>query len=120
MDKNELKEKLRFGMDKVVASSKKAFQKTETVVRKFSDQSVIRIEIKQFGSKRKEELRKLGLYAFEKFNADSSAVVSATEDKVLECMDAIRNYDKEIESRQEKLKALGEAPEPTDAPDKAE
>lgn len=111
MDKNEFKEKLKAGMDKVVASSKKAFQKTETAVRKLSDQSVIRIEIRQFESKKKDEIRKLGQLAFEKFITDNTASLSATDEDVVKIIGAIKEIEKEIQSRQEKLKALGEEPE---------
>lgn len=115
MDKNELKEKLRAGMDKVVASSKKAFQKTETAVRKLSDQSVIRIEIRQFESKKKDEIKKLGELAFEKFTGDASATLSATDEKVTEILAAIKGMDLEIQTRQEKLKVLGEEQEAADS-----
>lgn len=115
MDKNELKEKLRAGMDKVVASSKKAFQKTETAVRKLSDQSVIRIEIRQFESKKKDEIKKLGELAFEKFTGDASATLSASDEKVTEILAAIKGMDLEIQTRQEKLKVLGEEQEPADS-----
>ncbi len=111
MDKNEFKEKLKAGMDKVVASSKKAFQKTETAVRKLSDQSVIRIEIRQFESKKKDEIRKLGQLAFEKFITDNTATLSATDEDIVKITGAIKEIEKEIQSRQEKLKALGEEPE---------
>ncbi len=111
MDKNEFKEKLKAGMDKVVASSKKAFQKTETAVRKLSDQSVIRIEIRQFESKKKDEIRNLGQLALEKFTGDSTAVLSASDENVVKITDAIKGIEKEIQTRQEKLKALGEEPE---------
>lgn len=115
MDKNELKEKLRAGMDKVVASSKKAFQKTETAVRKLSDQSVIRIEIRQFESKKKDEIKKLGELAFEKFTGDASATLSASDEKVTEILAAVKGMDLEIQTRQEKLKVLGEEQEAADS-----
>ncbi len=111
MDKNEIKEKLKAGMDKVVASSKKAFQKTETAVRKLSDQSVIRIEIRQFESKQKDEIRSLGQLAFEKFSADPNESLSASDAEVSKIISAIKEIEKEIQLRQEKLKALGEEPE---------
>lgn len=111
MDKNEFKEKLKAGMDKVVASSKKAFQKTETAVRKLSDQSVIRIEIRQFESKKKDEIRKLGQLAFEKFITDNTSTLSAADEDIVKITGAIKEIEKEIQSRQEKLKALGEEPE---------
>lgn len=111
MDKNEIKEKLKAGMDKVVASSKKAFQKTETAVRKLSDQSVIRIEIRQFESKKKDEIRSLGQLAFEKFSADPNVSLSASDAEVSKIISAIKEIEKEIQLRQEKLKALGEEPE---------
>ncbi len=112
MDKDELKEKFKAGMDKVVASSKKAFAKTETAVRKISDQSVIRIEIRQFESKKKDEIRKLGQLALDKFINDDSANLSASEEDVVKILETVKNCNSEIQSRQEKLKSLGEEPEP--------
>lgn len=112
MDKDELKEKFKAGMDKVVASSKKAFAKTETAVRKISDQSVIRIEIRQFESKKKDEIRKLGQLALDKFINDDSANLSASEEDVAKILETVKNCNSEILSRQEKLKSLGEEPEP--------
>lgn len=112
MDKDELKEKFKAGMDKVVASSKKAFAKTETAVRKISDQSVIRIEIRQFESKKKDEIRKLGQLALDKFINDASANLSASEEDVVKILETVKNCNSEIQSRQEKLKSLGEEPEP--------
>lgn len=112
MDKDELKEKFKAGMDKVVASSKKAFAKTETAVRKISDQSVIRIEIRQFESKKKDEIRKLGQLALDKFINDDSANLSASEEDVAKILETVKNCNSEIQSRQEKLKSLGEEPEP--------
>lgn len=112
MDKDELKEKFKAGMDKVVASSKKAFAKTETAVRKISDQSVIRIEIRQFESKKKDEIRKLGQLALDKFINDNSAALSASEEDVVKIIETVKNCNSEIQSRQEKLKSLGEEPEP--------
>lgn len=112
MDKDELKEKFKAGMDKVVASSKKAFAKTETAVRKISDQSVIRIEIRQFESKKKDEIRKLGQLALDKFINDASANLAASEEDVVKILETVKNCNSEIQSRQEKLKSLGEEPEP--------
>ncbi len=114
MDKNELKEKLKAGLDKLVASSKKAFQKTETAVRKLSDQSVIRIEIRQFESKKKDEILNLGQLAFEKFTADNTSSLSAADENVQKITASIKEIEKEIQTRQEKLKALGEDPEDTE------
>lgn len=120
MDKSELKEKIKSGMDKVVASSKKAFQKTESAVQKFSEQSVIRIEIKQYESKRKEELRKLGQLALDKFINDDTAVVSASEEAVVAIIEAVKGFDKEISDRKQKLKDAGADPEAEDTETSAE
>ncbi len=114
MDKNDFKEKFKAGMDKVVASSKKAFAKTESAVRKLSDQSVIRIEISQFESKKKDEIKKLGQLALDKFINDDTAKLSASEEEVVKIIETVKNYNKEIQTRQEKLKALGEEPESTE------
>lgn len=114
MDKSELKEKFRSGMDKVVASSKKAFQKTESAVQKFSEQSVIRIEIKQFESKRKDELKKLGQLALDKFISDDTAVLSASEEAVVAIIEAVKGFEKEIADRKQKLKDAGADPDAED------
>lgn len=111
MDKKDFKEKFKAGMDKVVASSKKAFAKTESAVRKLSDQSVIRIEISQFESKKKDEIKKLGQLALDKFINDDTAKLSASEEEVVKIIENVKNYNKEIQTRQEKLKDLGEEPE---------
>lgn len=116
MDKNDFKEKFKAGMDKVVASSKKAFAKTESAVRKLSDQSVIRIEISQFESKKKDEIKKLGQLALDKFINDDTAKLSASEEEVVKIIETVKNYNKEIQTRQEKLKALGEEPESAEKP----
>lgn len=111
MNKDEIKEKLKTGLDKVVESSKVAFTKAGTAVQKFSDNSVTHIEIKQYESKRNEQLKKLGELAIEKFNSDDTAVLSASEEQVVAIRDLIKEYDTEIEKRRQLLaqQASGDA-----------
>ena len=103
MNKDEIKEKLRTGLDKVVESSKVAFTKAGTAVQKFSDNSVTHIEIKQYESKRNEQLKKLGEIAIEKFKDDDSAVLSASEEQVVAIRNLIKEYGSEIEKRRKIL-----------------
>lgn len=105
MDKEELKEKFKSGMDKFVESSKKALAQAGNAVQDFSDKSVIRIEKHQLESKKDEQLKKLGILAAEKFLNDESAVLSASEEAVVEILQEIRRLNGDISNREDKLKA---------------
>ena len=63
MEMEEAKEKAKDVMDKVVVSSKDAFSKAGNAIQKFGDKSVLKIEIMQLKSKRKNAVSKLGVYA---------------------------------------------------------
>ena len=67
MEMEEAKEKAKDVMDKVVVSSKDAFSKAGNAIQKFGDKSVLKIEIMQLKSKRKNAVSKLGVYAEKKF-----------------------------------------------------
>lgn len=103
MNKEELKEKFKTGLDKVVESSKVAFSKAGTAVQKFSEDSVTHIEIKQYESKKGDQFKKLGELAFEKFQNDDAAVMSASEEAVVAIINQIKEYDEEIAKRREML-----------------
>ena len=103
MDKEEVKEKVKTGLDSFVEKSKKLFGKAGNAVQKFSDDSVTRIEIKQFESKKKAEIKKLGQMALERFLADSNSTLSAGEDAVKTILENVKSFDAEIESRKSQL-----------------
>ena len=68
-----LKENLQNYLKKGVQASKEAFSKAETAVTKFGDESVLKIEKKQFEAKLRKEIASLGqstLDAFEKNISD--------------------------------------------------
>ena len=58
MEMEEAKEKAKDVMDKVVVSSKDAFSKAGNAIQKFGDKSVLKIEIMQLKSKRKNAYSK--------------------------------------------------------------
>lgn len=105
MDKEEMKEKFKTGMDKFLESSKKALGKAGNAVQDFSDKSVIKIEQHQLEVKKDEQLKKLGRLAVEKFLDDDKAVLSAGEEAVVTILEEVRRLDSEIAIREEKLKA---------------
>ena len=104
MDSNELKEKFKKGLDKVFNKSKRALGKAGNAVQNFSDKSVIKIEKHQFESKKQEQICKLGQLAFEKFNNNDTAVLSASEESVVAIFEEIKKIDDEIAKRAELLK----------------
>lgn len=103
MDKEGFKEKLNFGVDKVVSSAKKAIGKAGVAMQDFSDKSVIRIEKRQFESKRETAYIKLGSFVAERFSADENAAVSASEEAVAAIMVEIQHCTEEIKKRDDAL-----------------
>lgn len=105
MDKEELKEKFKFGMEKVMESSKKALAQAGSAVQDFSDKSVIRIEIHQLESKRDEQVKLLGDLALTRFLAEGTQTLSSDEEAVAAILEEIKKLDKDIAEHEEKLKA---------------
>lgn len=105
MNFDEVKEKVKEGAGKIFSSSKKALGKAGNAVQEFSDKSVIKIEKRQFESKKAEQIAKLGQLAFDKFKDNDSAVLSASEEAVVAIREEISNIEKEIEKRDELLKS---------------
>lgn len=105
MDKEEFKEKFKFGMEKVVESSKKALAQAGSAVQDFSDKSVIRIEIHQLESKRDEQVKLLGNLAMSRFLAEGTQTLSSDEEAVSAILEEVKKLDKDIAEHNEKLKA---------------
>ncbi|MCI5645534.1 hypothetical protein [Treponema porcinum] len=105
MNTEELKEKFKQGVDKVVTSSKKAIGKAGVAMQDFSDKSVIRIEKHQLETKREAEYIRLGELVAARFLAEPSpsASVSASEDTVASIIKEISRYNEEIKKREETL-----------------
>ncbi len=113
MNIDNLSEKVKSGMDKIFSSSKKAFKKTESTVRKLSDTSVLKVEIKQYESKKKDCIQNLGLLAFNKFEKDENASLSASEAKVKSILESIKEIEKQIKTREQKLEEIANSEEET-------
>lgn len=103
MTKDEFKSKFKDGFERFVKGSKKAFGKAGNAVQDFSDKSVIRIEKKQFESKRKDQYEKLGELVFGAFSADPKAKVSVSDDGVPSIMEEIKRLSEEIRKREDVL-----------------
>ena len=103
MNTEELKEKFKQGVDKIVTSSKKAIGKAGVAMQDFSDKSVIRIEKHQLETKLEAEYIRLGELVAARFLAEPSASVSASEDTVASIIKEISRYNEEIKKREETL-----------------
>lgn len=103
MDKEDLKEKFKTGVDKVVSSSRKAIDKASAAMQDFSDKSVIKIEKHQFEAKLDGEYKILGKLVEERFSNDENAIVSVNDEDVIPIMERIKQFKDEIEIRNKKL-----------------
>ena len=103
MNTEELKEKFKQGVDKVVTSSKKAIGKAGVAMQDFSDKSVIRIEKHQLETKLEAEYIRLGELVAARFLVEPSASVSASEDTVASIIKEISRYNEEIKKREDTL-----------------
>lgn len=87
--------------DKGVDASKKAFDKASNAVQDFGDKSILKIEKKQFESKRDNEYAKLGKRCAEKFFAGEEVNASDEDAKII--LDEIARLTNEIKAREETL-----------------
>lgn len=104
MNSTDVKDKLKNGFGKFFNSSKKALGKAGSAVQDFSDKSVIKIEIRQLEQKKKDQIEKLGQLAWEKFQNDDTAMLSASEEPVVAIRQEIERLNQEISKRSESLK----------------
>lgn len=93
-------------VDKVVVASREAFDKVGSAVQKFSDQSVIRIEKKQFETLRGEKISALGQKAADLFIRDRASEMKADDPEVAALIKEIKRLGKEIDSREKLLNAV--------------
>ena len=103
MTKDEFKAKFKDGLDKFVNSSKKAFGKAGNAVQDFSDKSVIRIEKKQYESKRDALYEKLGKMVSDSLIENPSVEIDFKSDEIVSIIENIKNFSAEIKSREELL-----------------
>ncbi len=103
MTKEEFKDKFRDGLDKFLKSSKEAFGKAGSAVQDFSDKSVIRIEKKQFESKRNGRYEELGRMIAEKLIEDPKAKVDTEGAEVVRIIEDVKKLNAEIRQRSDAL-----------------
>lgn len=95
MTKDDLKEYVNKG----VAASKDALAKAGKAVSKFSDESIVRLEISQFKSQIKKDKSALGEIAYKAFVEDGKASVESSDESVARIVESIKNSMAEIEKR---------------------
>ena len=84
--------------DKGVEVSKSALNKASNAVQDFSDKSVIRIERRQYESKRADAYSALGKLVAEKFIGGAESVY-AEDEEVATIVAEVRRFDEEIARR---------------------
>ena len=90
-------------LDKVMEVSKDALNRAGSAVQDFSDKSVVRIEKKQFESKRQDFVAKLGEVARQKLMANPSQSVNTDDSEVSNLINEIKKCDEEITKREQIL-----------------
>ena len=103
MTKEEFKAKFMDGFDKFVKSSKKAFGKAGSAVQDFSDKSVIRIEKKQYESKRDGLYEKLGKIVADSLIENPSAAIDFSSQEIVSIIEDVKKYTDEIKNREDLL-----------------
>ena len=103
MDSSEAKAKVKGVVDKVFEVSKEAIGKAGNAVQKFSDTSVIKIEIRQFESKLKAQKALLGDVVENALDNNQSQLDLNTEE-ITTIANEITRIKTEINNRQELLK----------------
>ncbi len=101
--KEEIKENVKKYVDIGVEKSKIAFKKAGGAIQKFGDESVTRLEKRQFEAKRERELRDLGLLVWEMIKSESETANLKENDKISPLLEKLRNYEEEIARREEAL-----------------
>ena len=97
-----LKENLQNYLKKGVQASKEAFSKAETAVTKFGDESVLKIEKKQFEAKLRKEIASLGQSALDAF--EKNIPILPDQEPFLSHLNTIKNLKAEIQQREDLLK----------------
>ncbi len=90
-------------VEKGVSVSKEALTKAGSAVSKFSDESIIRIEKKQFETQYKKSLQELGKMVYECFDKNKEIKVDTNMETIC---NKIKELKKEIERRENKRKFL--------------
>lgn len=118
MDTDEMKTKLKNFISKSSDVTKSAFSKASNAVQKFSDKSVLKIEIKQMESKKEKLFTKIGKHlssVLSNENVDLMNLQNSNDEKISTLIEEIKTFQAEIvqlnldiEKNKEELKKFQE------------
>lgn len=99
MDTDEMKTKLKNFISKSSDVTKSAFSKASNAVQKFSDKSVLKIEIKQMESKKEKLFIKIGRHlssVLSHENVDLMNLQNSNDEKISTLVEEIKTFQAEI------------------------
>ncbi len=99
MDTDEMKTKLKNFISKSSDVTKSAFSKASNAVQKFSDKSVLKIEIKQMESKKEKLFTKIGKHLSSVLaheNVDLMNLQNSNDEKISTLLEEIKTFQAEI------------------------
>lgn len=99
MDTDEMKTKLKNFISKSSDVTKSAFSKASNAVQKFSDKSVLKIEIKQMESKKEKLFTKIGKHLssiLANENVDLLNLQNSNDEKITTLIEEIKTFQAEI------------------------
>ena len=99
MDTDEMKTKLKNFISKSSDVTKSAFSKASNAVQKFSDKSVLKIEIKQMESKKEKLFTKIGKNlssVLSNENVDLMNLQNSNDEKISTSVEEIKTFQAEI------------------------
>lgn len=99
MDTDEMKTKLKNFISKSSDVTKSAFAKASNAVQKFSDKSVLKIEIKQMESKKEKLFTKIGKHlssVLSNENVDLMNLQNSNDEKISTLVEEIKTFQAEI------------------------
>ena len=99
MDTDEMKTKLKNFISKSSDVTKSAFSKASNAVQKFSDKSVLKIEIKQMESKKEKHFTKIGKHlssVLSNENVDLMNLQNSNDEKITTLVEEIKTFQAEI------------------------
>ena len=99
MDTDEMKTKLKNFISKSSDVTKSAFSKASNAVQKFSDKSVLKIEIKQMESKKEKLFTKIGKHlssVLSNENVDLMNLQNSNDEKISTFVEEIKTFQAEI------------------------
>ena len=99
MDTDEMKTKLKNFISKSSVVTKSAFSKASNAVQKFSDKSVLKIEIKQMESKKEKLFTKIGKHlssVLSNENVDLMNLQNSNDEKISTLVEEIKTFQAEI------------------------